>query len=136
MCKCIPTAVHSNMQSFFQTWNQYKCNCYAEGPATGTVTTTFIATVLVGILLLLFILTTIGWIWTCKIAIKRGKLLKKKGKIVWLSYTQARSMYSCILLYYVQKMPFLCLQIRPTVSTRYQPKIRYLKQRTMLPHHS
>ena len=78
-------AVTSNMQSFFQTWNNYKCNCYPETPATRIEI--FIATVLVGIFLLLFVVMTIGWVWTCKVAIKRGKLIKKKGKIMLLRYT-------------------------------------------------
>ena len=77
--------VSSNIQSFYQTWNQYKCNCCPESPATGIRTFALIAMTLVGIFLLLFIVVTIGWIWTCRIAIERGKLIKNKGEIMILS---------------------------------------------------
>lgn len=88
---CTCTAVASNIQneSFFQIWNHYKCNCHSEqNPNTsGRDLFTSIVIGLEGVLILLVIVMTIGWIWTCKIAIKRGKLIKKNGKIKLLSYT-------------------------------------------------
>ena len=137
-CACTAVASESNKQdeSFFQTWNGYKCNCHSEQNlnTSGRNLFTSIVIGLESILILLVIIMTIGWIWTCKIAIKRGKLIKMKGEIKPLSYTrhvkvQARQQcnFNIMPLSYIQKMPFLCLPTRPTASTPYQLKIRYLK---------
>ena len=91
-CACTAVASESNTQdkSFFQTWNRYKCNCHSErNPNTsGRNLFTSIVVGLESILILLVIVMTIGWIWTCRIAIKRGKLIKMKGEIKLLSYTR------------------------------------------------
>ena len=71
-------AVPSNFQSFFQTWNEYKCYCYPQTPTKDTGL--WIVIGIQGVLLLFCIVLTVGWTWTCKIAIKRGKLIKKKGE--------------------------------------------------------
>ena len=34
------------------------------------------------IFLLLLIVATVGWMWTCKIAIKRGRIIKMKGELI------------------------------------------------------
>ena len=71
-------AVPSNSQSFLQTWNEYKCYCYTRIPTKDTGFWIIIG--LQGVLLLFCIVLTVGWTWTCEIAIKRGKLIKKKGE--------------------------------------------------------
>ncbi len=122
-------AVPSSVQSFFQSWNDYKCNCHPQNPNAKLFTSTIIS--LVSVSILVIIVLTIGWIWTCKIAIKRGKLIKKKGEISHLQNVRSKyksgSYINIISLSYIQKMPFLCQQTMPTVSTPYQLKIRYLK---------
>jgi isoprenylcysteine carboxyl methyltransferase (ICMT) family protein YpbQ len=81
-------AVPSSVQSFFQSWNDYKCNCHPQSPNISWID--LFTSIAISLAILLVIVMTIGWIWTCKIAIKRGKLLKKKGKI---TLTNIRSKY-------------------------------------------
>ena len=94
MNQCMHMLAVPSYAQFLRSWTQYKCNCHPKNPGTGIHIIASIAEVLVGIFLTLFIVATIGWIWTCRITIKRGKLIKKKGEAIHVAkvykYVQIR----------------------------------------------